>query len=97
MRLSKVHIQVVVKRRFNSHVEFWKLFGASQLIINTISNGYGIPFVHAPQHASFPNNQSAFQDKEFVESALANLLKVDSVTECLNAPVVIKSLSLRVQ
>ena len=54
-----------------SHVEFWKLLGASQFIINTISNSYVIPFVHTPPHASFLNNQSAFQHKEFVASAIA--------------------------
>ena len=53
---------IVVKGRLKSHVEFWKLTGAFQFIINTISNGYVIPFVHAP-HASFLNNQSAFQQK----------------------------------
>ena len=67
---------IVVKGCLKSHVEFWKLIGASQFIINTISNGYVIPFVHTPPRASFLNEQSAFQHKEFVASAIADLLKV---------------------
>ena len=88
---------VVVKGRLESHVEFWKLIGASHFIINTISNGYVIPFVHTPPHATFLNNQSAFQHKEFVASAIADLLKVDSIVECLNAPFVVNPFSISVQ
>lgn len=88
---------IIVKGRLKSHVEFWKLIGASQFIINTISNGYVIPFVHTPPRASFLNNQSAFQHKEFVASAIGDLLKVGSIVECLNAPVVVNPLSVSVQ
>ena len=80
---------IVVKGRLKSHVEFWKLIGASQFMINTISNGYVIPLVHTLLRASFLNNQSAFQHKQFVASAIADLSKVGSIVECLNAPVVV--------
>ena len=51
---------IVVKGRLKSHVEFWKLIGMSQFIINMISNCYVTPFVHTPSRASFLNNQSVF-------------------------------------
>ena len=95
--LEQGSASLIVKGHLRSHVAFWKSIGASQFIINTISNGYVIPFVHTPPRASFPNNHSAFQHKEFVESAIADLLKVGSIVECLNAPIVVNPLSVSVQ
>ena len=50
-----------VKGRLKDHFNFWSHdLGASDFILQVISNGYAIPFVTIPPKAFFRNNNSVF-------------------------------------
>jgi hypothetical protein len=44
--------------------------GASDFVLDTIRNGYVIPFVNPPVSMYFKNNKSALDNPEFVDQAI---------------------------
>jgi hypothetical protein len=53
---------------------YWKDIGANEFILGTISEGYVIPFSSNPPSIYFKNNKSAFQNHDFVDTAIAELV-----------------------
>ena len=59
------------------HVDFWSnSIRASDFIINTIVEGYRIPFFDLPENFVIPNRSSAFKFKDFVNEAISELIGV---------------------
>ena len=77
---------VKVKGRLKACVKFWESISAPQFVLSTIREGYKIPFLHTPPRASFPNNKSTNEHKQFVASAIQDLLLVGSILECMTPP-----------
>ena len=54
------------------HVEFWmNSIRASDFIVNTIVEGYKIPFIDLPENFVIPSRSSAFKFKDFVDDAIS--------------------------
>ena len=75
------------------HVDFWSnSIRASDFIINTIVEGYRIPFFDLPENFVIPNRSSAFKFKDFVNEAISELIERGCVKEVLNPPKFINPL-----
>ena len=48
-----------VEGRLKNSFSFWQNIGASQTVLDTIANGYKIPFFSTPEQAEFQKNRSA--------------------------------------
>ena len=84
----------IVKERLRAHVRFWENICAPDCVINTISNGYVIPFDSLPTSAQFRNNHSAMENNVFVSQAISDLLKLGLIVELPQPPTVINPLSV---
>ena len=72
---------------------FWSnSIRASDFIINTIVEGYRIPFFELPDNFVIPNRSSAFKFKDFVNEVISELLERCCVKEVLNPPKFINPL-----
>ena len=69
---------------------------ANSTILEIIDNCYKIPFFKTPKVASFCNNQSALNNKDFVEEPISELLKCGSIIEADKIPEVINPLSVSI-
>ena len=85
------------KRALRSYITFWRSIGASQFIIDKISRGYVIPFLTTPPAAQFNNHKSALEHKEFVNSAIMDLIKSGFIVGCPLPPTVVNPLSVATQ
>ena len=83
-----------VKGRLASRVGNWIKIGADQFVIDTIKNGYVIPFVANPPSMFYNNNKSALRNSEFVCQAVAELLKSGCVVQVPFKPFVVNPLSV---
>ena len=71
-----------VKGSLKRHAKFWReVLEASPHIMETIEEGYKIPFRYNPPPLEFKNNKSAFQDKSFVEKTVEELLREGKIYE----------------
>jgi hypothetical protein len=61
-----------VKSRLANHLSFWENIGATIFVLDTIKNGYVIPFLENPNGLFKTNNRSAFQSADFVTQACLN-------------------------
>ena len=59
---SEIFVKGILKNSFS----FWQKVGASQNVLDTIANGYKIPFFSTPEPAEFQNNRSATNNYDFV-------------------------------
>jgi hypothetical protein len=83
-----------VKGRLAKHIEFWMNIGASDFVLDTIRNGYVIPFVNPPVSMYFKNNKSALDNSEFVDQAVSELVDNGCVHEVPFIPYVVNPLSV---
>ena len=83
-----------VKGRLRLHLNFWKSIGAYENIIDTIYNGYRIPFIGTPSPFFFKNNKSATQNSKFVEEAILDLLRSGRIKESYMPPLVVNPLTV---
>ena len=75
------------------HVDFWSnSIRASDFIINTIVEGYRIPFFDLSENFVIPNRSSAFKFKDFVNEAISELTECGCFKEVLNPPKFINPL-----
>ncbi|XP_072042758.1 uncharacterized protein [Amphiura filiformis] len=65
--------------------------------METIENGYVIPFYDEPPMQSSKNNRSAYNNHEFVSEAISELVKLGSVEICQSPPHVINPLTVSIQ
>lgn len=70
-----------VKHSLRKHIDFWSSIGASKFVIDTIQNGYVIPFITTPPPMSFKNNKSTILYSEFVDEAIADLIESGCVVK----------------
>ena len=70
-----------VRGRLKKHLEFWINIGAPDFIVNTIREGYKIPFLIDPLQCVQRNNISAMDHKEFVSQAVLDLLSEEKIYE----------------
>ena len=62
--------------------------------MDTIFNGYKIPFYSTPPSVCLPNNRSAINHSEFVTEAIHDLLIRGLIEECDNQPYVVNPLTV---
>ena len=73
----------------NEHVKFWmNSIRASDFIINTIVEGFKIPFFDLPENFVIPNSSSA-KFKDFVEEAISEVIECSCVSEVDFPPIFI--------
>ncbi|XP_062618634.1 uncharacterized protein LOC134280240 [Saccostrea cucullata] len=85
-----------VKGNLAKHVEYWKSIVASDFVIDTINNGYVVPFQTAPSPMKFKNNKSALENVEFVNSSISDLLESGCIEKVSFQPFVVSPLSVAV-
>ena len=75
------------------HVDCWSnSIRPSDFIINTIVEGYRIPFFDLPENFVILNRSPAFKFKDFVHEAISDLIERGCVKEVLNPPKFINPL-----
>ena len=83
-----------VQGRLAKHLDFWIKIGASDFIIDTIQNGYVIPFLEPPVSIFLRNNKSVITNEEFVGQAISDLLDSGCVHGVPFKPFVVNPLSV---
>ena len=73
---------IIVTDRLKSNIQFWRDIGANSYILDTIENGYVIPFHSTPVSMCCKNNRSALQHKTFVLEVISDLEKKGLVARC---------------
>ena len=86
-----------VKGRLASHLEFWRKIGASDFVLDTIQNGYVIPFLEPPMSMFLKNNKSSLKNADFVDHAISDLLDTGCIQEVPFKPFVVNPLSVATQ
>ena len=83
-----------VKGRLKENFNFWQnTLEVNDFVLETTKDGVKLPFIKTPLKAEFKNNVSALDNKEFVDSALKELMS-KCVIEVESKPHVISSLSV---
>lgn len=86
-----------MKGRLKKHYAFWKSIGCYEFILDTISQGYKIPFYTTPQSVCLHNNRSAMRHKKFVFEAIDNLLIRCLILECYDKPLIVNPLTVSIK
>ena len=86
--------QPTVRGRLKLCISFWRSLGASQFILNVISQGYKIPFFELPTPFFKVNNASALSNSSFVSQAVNELLHANLVEEIFCVPDIVNPLSV---
>lgn len=87
----------ILRGRLKAALSFWKSIGANTEVLSTIEKGYKIPFIETPSSAVFNNNRSAHSYKDFVSTAILELVDKRIVYECSSVPFVVNPLSVSAQ
>ena len=86
-------VNIFVKGRLKENIQFWIDIGAYDFIIDTIRNGYKIPFYSSPSSV----NLSAINNADFVDTAIQDLLQRGLIVKCDNQPFIVNPLSVSIQ
>ena len=70
-----------VKGRSQERLPFWKEIGAGNWVTRILRAGYALSFTKEPQPASFNNNRSALNNREFVTKEILDLLSSGRIRE----------------
>ena len=84
--------QPTVRGRLKLCISFWRSLGASQFILNFISQGYKIAFFELPTNNA--NNASALSNSLFMSQAVNELLHANLVEEIFCVPDIVYLLSV---
>ena len=88
----------IIYGRLRSCIPFWKDIGASDDIIDTIENGYKIPFVTIPSPKYIRNNKSAIDNSDFVAEAINALISKNLICELHDSiPDIVNPLTVATQ
>ena len=68
--------------RLKKSINKWQSIGASQYILDVISNGYSLPLKTSPEKVHLRNNKSARDNPKFVRDEICSLLSKGLITEC---------------
>lgn len=88
---------IIVRHRLRDHIEFWRRIESSKFIVDTIINGYKIPFYSIPPRTISKNNMSALKESSFVTAAIQDLLDKSLIEKCSYLPKVVNPLSVSIQ
>ncbi|VDI55330.1 Hypothetical predicted protein [Mytilus galloprovincialis] len=88
---------IIVKGRLKENIQFWIDIGAYDYIIDTIRDGYKIPFYSIPPSTYLFNNLSALKNSDFVHTAIQDLLHRGLIVQCDQRPFVVNPLTVSVQ
>lgn len=83
-----------VKGSLSKHITFWENIGCSEFVLNTLKEGYIIPFVKTPPRMFSKNNRSASINDKFVDDAVAELVNTGAVKNIPFKPFVVSPLSV---
>ena len=86
-----------VKGNLKRNVNFWRSIGASSFILSVVNDGYCLPFETLPPSTVLRNNMSALKHKDFVNSAIEELLNSSRLSEVPSPPYVVNPLSVSIQ
>ena len=86
-----------VKGRLSKNLKFWEDIGANPFVIDTIKNGYVIPFLEPPRALLLKNNKSALQNNDFVTQMVSDLVCSGCVIEVPFTPHIVNPLSVATQ
>ena len=70
---------------------------ANKAIVNALEEGYKLPLYTVPKFVHFNSNISAITHLDLVSEAIQDLLKTNRITEVIELPHVVNSLSVTVQ
>jgi len=70
-----------VKCRLLNCIDFWHFIGAPKFILDIIKDGYKISFITTRLPHRFKNNASVFNEREFVNEAILELLRENRFEE----------------
>jgi hypothetical protein len=82
--------------KLKSNIQFWIDIGAYDFIIDTIRDGYKIPFYSVPLSVCLSNNLSATNHTDFVDSAIQDLLERGLIVTCDVQPTVVNPLTVSI-
>ena len=63
-------------RNISRNVNFWRLVGTNESILDLIRNGFNIPLISMPKPTACKNNKSVRTAADFVDSELLKLLSL---------------------
>lgn len=86
-----------VKGRLAKNIEFWEKIGANSFVLETIKNGYVIPFIESPNSMHKANNKSAIHNSDFVTSAIDDLISSGCAVQVPFKPFIVNPLSVSIQ
>ena len=71
-----------VTGKLKQNQSFWKnTIGANDTVLNTIQEGYRLPFLETPDTARFSNNNSAINNSQFVETSIKEILATGTILQ----------------
>ena len=85
---------IIVRGRLRENIQFWRDIGTNEFILDTLENGYKIPFYSMPQKSSCKNNKSALLEPDFVEEAITDLLDRNLIEVCTVQPFIVNPLTV---
>ncbi|MCG8049356.1 MAG: hypothetical protein N0E48_27825, partial [Candidatus Thiodiazotropha endolucinida] len=80
--------------RLKAAYEHWRTAGASDQVLDIISNGYKLPFKDLPEPVLLPNNKSARDNPNFVSNEIQALIEKGCVSEVSDIPLVVNPLTV---
>ena len=90
-------MQILLSRvDLKSNIQFWIDIGAYDFIIDTIRDGYKIPFYSVPPSVCLYNNLSAMKHTDFVDSAIQDLLDRGLIVTCEVQPTVVNPITVSI-
>lgn len=83
-----------VKGRLRKRLVFWEQLGANNFVLDTIKNGYKLPFLHIPKESYKTNNKTAIENSVFVSNTINELINSGSIVEVPFKPTIVNPLSV---
>ena len=81
--------------RLRGQLAFWSdILDAPEFVLSMIETGYRIPFVQYPPHCNLKNHLSALKHHDFVQEAVAQLLRSHCITERTSPPFCVNPLAV---
>lgn len=87
-------IDISVVGRLKENVQFWQNITSSQMVIDTIKNGYSIPMIEQPSPICLANNKSSRDAPEFVRTEINKLIASEAVVETMVRPYCVNPLTV---
>ena len=80
--MNKARLTSLLRTDKTNHYHFWKSIGCYDYILDTILNGYTIPFYSTPPSVYLQSHRSAIIHSEIVTEAIHDHLKNVKINVC---------------